>query len=308
MNVRCIRRARSSRGFTLVELLVSIAIVAILLAIFLPAVQFAREGARNTSCQNNLRQHGLGLWLFDDKQLHMPPLWVNMYDQDGQAVVGDRRPSEIHSLGWRVKLLPYLEQGALFAQFQLGLSAGDPANAEAVSRMIGLFQCPSTLGYGRRFELSGRIFGATDYQAPEYFNEFPGAWATGAGSPNEMVRQWNRAGTPCPRFADIGDGRSHTVQFFEQAGQPDLYARDGAVLEYALPLGGWAMGGGRMLRTVDPSGAINRENGLGVFSFHPRGANFAMCDGSVHFFAEDMDRFALQALFTREQLDNVREP
>ena len=53
---------------------------------------------------------------------------------------------------------------------------------------------------------------------------------------------------------------------------------------------------------------INRENALGVFSFHPGGANFAMCDGSVHFFAEDMDRFALQALFTREQLDNLRSP
>lgn len=305
MKVRSIRRVPSSRGFTLVEILVSIAIIAILLSVFLPAVQFARGGARNTFCQNNLRQQGLAVWLFDDKQAFMPPLWVNMYDQDGRPIVGDRRPSELRSLGGRTKLLPFLEQQALFSALDLARSSLDPANAEATSTTVGVFQCPATPGYSRRFEFLGQRFGAADYQMPEFINDLPCAWATDTGDPVEVSRRWQGAGTSCPRYADIGDGYSNTVQFFEQAGQPDLYAADGAVIVFGIPLGGWAMASGRTLRTIDPNGAINRENGLGVFSFHPGGANVSMSDGSVHFLAESMDPSVLETLFTRDRLDNL---
>ncbi len=72
---RCGRGARTRRcrdGFTLVELLVVVAILAALIALLLPSVQAARESARRTKCLNNLHQIGVGMALFTNIDGHFP--------------------------------------------------------------------------------------------------------------------------------------------------------------------------------------------------------------------------------------------
>ena len=69
---RAARARRRPRGFTLVEMLVVIAIMAILIALLLPAVQAARRTARKTQCLNNMHQIGVGMALFTNIDGHFP--------------------------------------------------------------------------------------------------------------------------------------------------------------------------------------------------------------------------------------------
>src|SRR5580765_2663531 len=87
---------RPRYGFTLVVLLVVIAIIGVLVALLLPAVQAARESARRSQCQNNLKQIGIALHNYHDTFLTLPFGW------------SDR------GAGWSTMLLPYIEQKQLY--------------------------------------------------------------------------------------------------------------------------------------------------------------------------------------------------
>ena len=118
----------SKNGFTLVEMLVVLAVIAILIALLLPAVQFAREAARRTQCKNNLRQLGLGAIQHSGQKRHLP--------------VGQSFPQ---GLMWSAYLLPYLEQPAAFSQLELGGTFEDAQviNTPVAGYHFSVFQCPS---------------------------------------------------------------------------------------------------------------------------------------------------------------------
>src|SRR5215831_16865952 len=96
----------AARGLTLVELLVVVAIIAVLIGLVLPAVQKVREAANRIQCQNNLKQLGLGLHSYHGTCECFPPAY--------QAAGLNSGP------GWGTFLLPYIEQEALGQQVPKG--------------------------------------------------------------------------------------------------------------------------------------------------------------------------------------------
>ena len=121
----------SRTGFTIIEFLVVISIIAALIALLLPARRSAGHAARRTQCKNNLKQIGLALHNYADHYGAFPP-----------AYTVDAKGRPLHS--WRTLLLPYLDQTPLYETIDLSKPWNDPANAEAFKTNLSTFRCPSS--------------------------------------------------------------------------------------------------------------------------------------------------------------------
>src|SRR5688500_17455479 len=138
---------RTSRAaFTLVELLVVIAIIGILIALLLPAVQAAREAARRTQCNNNLKQIGLGVQNFHDIRQECVPAWLT---GDTGPNGNPNAPSGAQFRpAWTLMILPFMEQGNVhdLLDYSVLLNANPTAPANHTTlrgTSVATYFCPS---------------------------------------------------------------------------------------------------------------------------------------------------------------------
>lgn len=119
-----------SRALRRWQVIVPLAIVSGIVAMLFPAVQSAREQARRSSCDCNLKQIGLGLQCYADVYKSFPPAYIT-----------DEKGNRMHS--WRVLILPFLDQVPLYKRYDFNEPWNGPHNRQLSKMMPKFFRCPS---------------------------------------------------------------------------------------------------------------------------------------------------------------------
>ena len=245
-------KKRPKAAFTLVELLVVIAIIGVLVALLLPAIQAAREAARRTSCNNNLKQLGLAILNFNDSKKHLP-----VSNRPAGSTTAPR-------YSWSTLMLPFFEEQNIFDQYDFTQNWDFPtasgthamSNASLVGRRLPVFECPSTPD-------DGRMDGDSQWWTPGYPDwttsqvAAPTDYATicniGAElaavlpaiidipvKPNDLTGMMVR-NVVCT-LRQVTDGTAHTIMLAESAGRPAVYqgsAKVGQLPDHRVNGGGW---------------------------------------------------------------------
>jgi len=297
---RMYRRLRE--GFTLIELLVVIAIIAILIALLVPAVQKVREAAARASCQNNLKQLGLGVHGYHDSFKYLPQNYGGLNGWGAGS----------SSWSWIAMTLPYIEQTAVYNLAGLGAGPSksllNSVNGVAQAP-IPILRCPSDPNaaqvlWNDRADIGGSFPGGgcaiTNYKGVCGQN-----WEWGVGLWNPVNGVGSNGGQA--QGLDAGDGVLYRSNGTGAGGVAKaltlLSITDGTsntfMIGEALP--GFSLWTGCWCYANNASGtaAIYPNSQLAVpatssgtgdwpdnYSFqsqHPGGTQFAFADGSVHF-------------------------
>lgn len=257
------------RAFTLVELLVVVAIIGVLVALLLPAVQSSREAARRTQCLNNLRQLGVAVNNHHAAKNKFPTgLESKPYPQDLN------HPHTFYRWSSLAQLLPYLENQSVHNLLDLsfpmympgpGYPISEP-NKAGVAHMLSGFLCPSDLGQRVKEGL-----GPTNYAACS---------GSGAGGGTPFDADGLFYVNSSTAFADIADGASNTIAFSESLLGEDTptdadgaFASAGPERTYKFVL---SFTGNPELTDADCLGSMDFNSTAGTGN-DPRG--FAWCSG-----------------------------
>ena len=131
---------RSRCAFTIIELIVVLAIIATLVALLLPAVQSAREAARRTDCLNNLKQIGVALHSYHARANSFPPGYLTEVDPDDRDDLGP-------GWAWGALLLDDLEMGNVRAKLDFSLPMEHANNRAGVQLSLATYRCPSDASF-----------------------------------------------------------------------------------------------------------------------------------------------------------------
>ncbi len=327
------RNRQHTRGSSLIELLVVIGLIAILAGLLLPAVQAAREAARQAQCRNNLRQLVLAAHAFEADHRGFPPS-VTYHEIARRSIFLESLPC---------RLLPYIEQASLYGSLNFerpGSSAADidPANMTAASTRVAVFLCPSDS------TATARPLAPNSYRG----NAGLGAYRRRPGGPTGIVLERVEDGAfvtdrEALALADFRDGLSNTLAFaerpighdgdgYEPASAWIAVAPDGsAIVEEIvarcarLPASAsadaqndsgitWLAPGAIATMFTGATSPNSRVpdcgdrgfGGNGVFaarSRHPGGVMAALADGSARWFPSTIDAKAWRSLSTRQSSD-----
>jgi prepilin-type processing-associated H-X9-DG protein len=304
-----------------------IAIIAVLIALLLPAVQAAREAARRSQCVNNLKQVGLAMHNYHDVNNALP------LGRTLQA--GTYRP-----FSQQARVLAYMEQKNVFDALNFSLSSYDPTNATAAATTINSFLCPTdtAVQIPSGQVLPGYGWGGVHYRANEGTSVAMWYGADDTAGVNTAVMPPNGLfhSDQLIRLADVTDGTSHTAAFSEhvigdfsnsvatefsdtfQPGTHPLnsdeaynqcramdftnlsfqgYSNVGApwVYGYHSTTSYWHSGPPNSRSCMFPPSRISTT----ANSRHPGGVNLCLADGSVRFVKSTVDLAAWRALGTR---------
>ncbi len=298
------------RAFTLIEVLVTIAIISLLIGLLLPAVQSAREAARRAQCTNNLKQLGLALQTYHDAFGSLPPGRIKSYDP---RYSGPKPPctSTIVDKSLEVFALGFVEQTTLYNAINQSLAIIGGENSTVHSIAISTFACASDpmSGWARVLNLGALTrYGVPD---PAYmvFTSYAGSIgslpvlaqplpSTNCVVPGALIAQCNGVFNDLSpiRFASVSDGLSNTIFMAEKA-TTVLQELTAVNPQYPAQHGWYITGnwGDTLITTLYPPNACDKV-ALGAMtawtnsasSMHPGGLNVLMGDGSVRFIKDSI--------------------
>lgn len=229
-----IRAIVTRGGFTLVELLVVVAIIGTLVGLLLPAVQSARESARRTECQSNLKQMSLGLLNYAETNKSFPPSYTDNNPAWNSSIAADQN---LPALAWSSYLLPFIgnqsiydsimtqtANGTLNWQSSLtGWSTVVPASTVAVAQLsIKTYECPSNQRYLRPH--ASVSVGGTSYPVGKI--NYGGNGGTDVTQSSGLNSSGGNTGgifycNSAVKIRDITDGLSKTMLVVERSTTPE---------------------------------------------------------------------------------------
>jgi len=134
------------RAFTLVEMLIVIAIIAVLAALLLPAVNMAREAARKAQCSNNMKNLALAIQQFDGAKGNFPASRTFLNDPTYKTgtyypTTWQNNAAAQSTLTWVHEIMPFIEKSDMRTLVENNLKSG--ANVQLVAGKLALLLCPS---------------------------------------------------------------------------------------------------------------------------------------------------------------------